>query len=334
MTNQLGLRAWLRGALQSVLLDSRSHIYKYENAGVSALSQAGMTPVSPDSWMGHLTLDRVRANVIHPDVHCAQTRVVALENTLNGSIFPLDHIKEISGWVRAQKMPSYNAGRDERIIMHCDGARLWNASAETGLELKEYGRHFDSVSLCLSKGIGAPMGSVLVGPRELIEQARHFRKLFGGGWRQSGLMAKCALYAIENVFLKKGESGLTPMQQSHKNAKYMAERLSRIPGVKIANKVETSMVFVDVRDALGDGRKLEVSTLCAHLDELDAKLNEIEESVRVSAYGYNFDKLGLGATDDDLYVMRLVLHYQIDQRGCDLLISRIQEAVTHLKQKR
>jgi threonine aldolase len=152
MTNQLALRCWLRGALESVVLDARAHIHKYENAGIAYHSQAGVTTVRPRAGSSHLTLDRIRANIIDDDVHCAKTRVVALENTLNGGIFDLEEIKRIADFTKQ---------RD--LILHCDGARLWNASAETEIPLKDWCAPFDTVSLCLSKGVGAPVGSILVG---------------------------------------------------------------------------------------------------------------------------------------------------------------------------
>eukprot|EP00158_Paraphelidium_tribonemae_P007010 Partr_v1_DN28070_c1_g3_i4_m56814 putative Aldolase len=238
MTNQLAIRCWLDGPLQSVVLDSRSHIYKYENAGIAYHSQAGCTPMAPLAGVGHLTADQIRARFVRGgDIHYASTRMICLENTLNGGLFPLDEISRIS-----------SMARQNGLIMHLDGARLWNASAETGVSIKTYSQHFESVSLCLSKGIGAPIGSVLAGPDSLIQRAMHFRKLFGGGWRQSGGLAEMAMSALDPTF-SPGDDGQVLLKQDHDNAKWLADTLTRkFPGLTVENRVETNMLFLNVSD--------------------------------------------------------------------------------------
>lgn len=155
----------------SILCDYRSHIYAYEAGGIAYHSQAQVVPIKPNNKI-HLTFGEISSNIISTDnVHYAPTRVISLENTLNGSIFPFSEIKNIS-----------ELARKKGIKIHLDGARIWNVSAETGIALSSYGEYFDSISLCFSKSLGAPIGSILVGNEEFIKKARHFRKLFGGGY--------------------------------------------------------------------------------------------------------------------------------------------------------
>lgn len=146
-TNQLAIRTHLTQPPHSILLDARAHIHLYEAGGVAFHSQANSLAIPPANGH-HLTLEDVEANIVRgDDIHGAPTRIVALENTLSGTIFPQDEIVRIS-----EKM------REEGVIMHCDGARMWEVVAKTGMELEELCRPFDTVSLCMSKGLGAPIG--------------------------------------------------------------------------------------------------------------------------------------------------------------------------------
>jgi threonine aldolase len=148
--------------------------------------------------------------------------VIALENTLNGTIFPQDEIIRISEWARGKG-----------IAMHCDGARIWHVAAVTGKPLTELLAPFDSVSVCFSKGLGAPVGSCLVGPSKYISKARWFRKLFGGGMRQTGILAASAAYALSNNFIK--------LATVHDLAQRLEKGLEDI-GVRILSRAETCMV--------------------------------------------------------------------------------------------
>lgn len=147
-TNQLAIRTHLKQPPHSIILDSRAHVLIYESGGVAFFSQANTHGVPPANGH-HLTLEEVRNNsILGEDIHSAPTKLIALENTLSGMVFPQDEIVRIGDWARQND-----------IIMHCDGARMWEAMAKTGLSLEELCRPFDSVSLCLSKGLGAPIGS-------------------------------------------------------------------------------------------------------------------------------------------------------------------------------
>ncbi|KAJ6519598.1 pyridoxal phosphate-dependent transferase [Mycena sanguinolenta] len=224
-SNQIALRTHLMQPPYSVLCDHRAHINKYEAGGAAFHSGAATTAVIPSNGH-HLTLTDVKQHIIlGSDTHLAPTEVVALENTLNGTIFPQDEIIAISDFVHSQG-----------VKMHLDGARIWHVAAETGTSIKELCDPFDSVSLCFSKGLGAPIGSCLVGPAAFIKKARWFRKLFGGGMRQTGILAASAAYALTYNF---------PLLPGvHALARKLEAGLEEI-GVEITSKAETCMVFYD-----------------------------------------------------------------------------------------
>ncbi|KAI0034914.1 pyridoxal phosphate-dependent transferase [Vararia minispora EC-137] len=225
MSNQIALRSHLTQPPYSVLCDYRAHINKYEAGGTAFHSGAHTVPIIPSNGH-HLTLKDVKEFVvIGDDVHLAPTRVIELENTLNGSIFPQDEIIRISEFAHGKE-----------INMHLDGARIWHVAAETGTSLEELCEPFDSVSLCFSKGLGAPIGSCLVGSHEFIKRAKWFRKLFGGGMRQTGAIAACAAYALTHNFSK--------LPAVHALAGKLEKGMREI-GVDILGPAETCMVFYD-----------------------------------------------------------------------------------------
>ncbi len=180
---------------------------------------------------GIITLDQVKSAVRHVDVHYPQTRLICLENTHNragGIILPLENIKDISEFAR-----------NNNLKLHLDGARLWNASVATGISLKEYCKYFDSVSLCFSKGLGAPVGSIIVGEKDFIERVHYYRKVYGGGMRQVGILAAACIYAVENHFQR--------LEEDHKRAKQFAKAISEIPSVKLdLETAQTNIVIFDV----------------------------------------------------------------------------------------
>ncbi|KFY70590.1 hypothetical protein V499_09056, partial [Pseudogymnoascus sp. VKM F-103] len=190
MGNQLALRALLTQPPHAVLCDDRAHILEWEAGGVASLSGALVQGVVAGNGR-FLTLEDVKRKVVlSDDVHACPTRVISLENTLGGSIMPLDETKRISEWARG-----------EGILMHLDGARLWEAVVAGAGGLEEYTRCFDTVSLCFSKGLGAPIGSILLGSKEVVKRARWVRKSIGGGLRQSGVVAAAARVGVEETFL-------------------------------------------------------------------------------------------------------------------------------------
>ena len=248
--NQVAIRSHLDCAPPySVLCDARSHIYGWEAGGAAWISGALARPVQPSNGK-YLTLDDVKLHtIVTDDVHAAPTKLICVENTLAGMLMPLDEIQKIREWARAQAIP-----------LHCDGARLWEAvaadvatrldatdwsddrlSRELTERLRSYAACFDSISFCFSKGLGAPIGSVLTGSRSLIKRARHIRKAMGAGMRQAGILAAPARVAVEETFLG------GRLAASHVRAKEVA-RIWEDAGGKLQDgkPVETNMVWCDL----------------------------------------------------------------------------------------
>ncbi|GAA5890016.1 hypothetical protein JCM6882_009200 [Rhodosporidiobolus microsporus] len=225
MTNQLAIRTHLTQPPHSIILDARSHVHLYEAGGVALHSQASSHAVPPRNGH-HLTLEEVLDNAVFgEDIHSAPTKLVSLENTLSGMVFPQEEIIRISDCMRSNG-----------IIMHCDGARMWEVAAKTGMSLEELCRPFDTVSLCLSKGLGAPVGSILVGPRKFIEKVKWFRKAFGGGIRQCGSLSVAANFCVDN--------NLGKLKGTHELASYLAQGLADL-GAQLLLPVETNMLWLD-----------------------------------------------------------------------------------------
>ncbi|KAI1503264.1 pyridoxal phosphate-dependent transferase [Biscogniauxia marginata] len=234
MGNQIALRSLLTQPPHSVLSDHRSHIIRYEAGGVASLSGAMVSAVVPANGK-YLTLEDVKTNVVLSDnVHACPTRVISLENTLNGLIMPLEEVKHISAFARAHD-----------IKMHCDGARLWECVASGAGSLQDFCEYFDTVSLCFSKGLGAPVGSIVVGSKGVIKHGRWIRKAIGGGLRQSGVVTAAARVAVDVTFGKGmlGEGGL--LEDSHATARRV-EKLWTDLGGKMALPVETNMCWLDL----------------------------------------------------------------------------------------
>ena len=217
MGNQVAIRSHLAQPPHSVLCDHRSHIICYEAGGVSAWTGATVSPVIPKNGV-HLTLEDIKKHAVLGDnIHYCPTKLISLENTLDGMIMPLAEAKRIVEWAHAND-----------IKVHLDGARLWEAVVSGAGSLPEYTSLFDSVSLCFSKGLGAPIGSIIVGSREFIKKARWFRKSIGGGARQTGVIAAAARVALNETFGTdpKGQTG--KLAATHKKAKRVADMLSLI----------------------------------------------------------------------------------------------------------
>ncbi|KAG0639970.1 pyridoxal phosphate-dependent transferase [Tuber brumale] len=216
MGNQLALRALLVQPPHSILLDSRSHVQLYEAGGVAGLSQAVTVPVAPSNRK-YLTLEDVHKHVIlTSNIHFAPTRVISLENTINGVVMPAEEVRRIGEWARG-----------EGIKVHLDGARLWNACSlsEPSAELLgEYAKHVDSVSVCFSKSLGAPVGSCIAGDERTIANARHMRKAIGGGIRQAGVLTAMARVGVEEVFFG------GKLCQANAFAKVLAEKWTALGG--------------------------------------------------------------------------------------------------------
>lgn len=224
MTNQVALRAHTEPG-DEVILESEAHIYYYEGGAPAALSGVMCRLIQGNK--GVFTATDLKQVLRPQNSHFPETKLVCLENTHNrggGQIFPLAEISAI-----AQVCQEHN------LKLHLDGARLWNACIATGISEAEYAKPFDTVSVCFSKGLGAPIGSALAGPEEFIQRARRFRKLFGGGMRQAGIIAAGALYALQHHRER--------LQEDHINAKILAEGLHLIKGIEVdPATVQTNIV--------------------------------------------------------------------------------------------
>lgn len=230
MGNQVALRAALTTPPYSVVLDERSHIARMEVGGPATLCGAQLREVRAANGH-HLTLEDVIARAtVRSSIYDCPTRVICLENTLGGVVFPLAEVARISHWAHAQDPP---------IHMHLDGARLWEAVAAGAGSLQDYCRLFDSVQLCLTKGLGAPVGSVVVGSAAFVHRARWMRKLVGGGIRAAGVLTGPARVAVEDVFLA------GRLQRAQQVAVRIAQRWVALGG-RLAWPTETNMVWLDL----------------------------------------------------------------------------------------
>lgn len=252
------------------IVGADAHTYKFEGGGAAVLGSIQPQPI-PHDVDGTLPLDKVAAAIKPIDPHFARTRLLALENTWHGRVLPLDYLRAAREFTR-----------ERGLALHLDGARLYNAAVAGSVPAREIAQHFDSVSVCLSKGLGAPVGSVLVSSAALVEKARRWRKVAGGGWRQAGLLAAACSHALDHHVAR--------LADDHARALRLANGLGEMDGVKLLGQ-HTNMVFIDVP--------------AARLRELDTHLRA--SSIRISI-GY-------------LPTLRLVTHLDIDDADVERVIK-------------
>lgn len=227
MANQIAYKVHTRPG-DEIIIHRDSHPIHYEGGGPALLSGASIFPL--DGYRGIFEADQVTAAIRPDDPHHPKTRLVSVENTHNlggGSIWPVDKLKKVS-----------KVARSHGLALHMDGARLLNASVASGVSASEYASYVDSVMICLSKGLGAPVGAVLAGTTEFIKEARRFKHVFGGAMRQAGIIAAGGVYALEH--------NIERLAEDHANAKLLADGLREIPGIKLVYEPETNIVFFDV----------------------------------------------------------------------------------------
>eukprot|EP01100_Stratorugosa_tubuloviscum_P001432 TRINITY_DN131_c2_g1_i1.p1 TRINITY_DN131_c2_g1~~TRINITY_DN131_c2_g1_i1.p1 ORF type:complete len:359 (-),score=158.70 TRINITY_DN131_c2_g1_i1:154-1230(-) len=289
MVNQLGIRVNITtDGLEQIICDQNSHIVSWEAAAIQYHSRASvkMIQAGPN---GHITAESIKKVIVndHHDFHLCYSKLIVLENTLHGTIFPIEEMARIR-----------ELALENNLKMHLDGARLWNACIATGLSLADYCKYFDTISLCLSKGLGAPIGSVLVGSKKDIKIARHYRKLFGGGWRQAGILAAACIYAINNHWKR--------ISEDHANAKFLGENLIK-RGFKIIKPIDTNMVWVDS------------SPVSLPIELIEKRALE-KYQIKLSDEGEPF-------------LARLVVHIQTTREACEQLIATIDELLEQTKTK-
>lgn len=276
MGNQICLNV-LTQPNDEVICEKDAHIFQYESGSPAALSGLQLSLVEGDK-KGIFTSSQIEP-LIRPTsaYYMARTKVIEIENTHNragGTINPIENIIEIS-----------QLARKNNLLLHLDGARIWNASVETGISVSEYAKHFDTVSCCLSKGLGAPIGSIIASNKELIEKAFRVRKAWGGGMRQIGILAAAGLFALKN--------NINRLKEDHEKAKLLAEGISKIDNINIVKElVETNIVMfspisISVEDfllkckekglLLGTG-KVGVIRAVTHMD---VSFEQINESIKI-----------------------------------------------------
>lgn len=228
--NQIALNIHLKPGGE-VICHADSHIYRYEGGGIAKNSGASVKLI--DGNYGRITAEQVKLAVNPDDIHLPETQLVSLEDTANkggGAIYDFDEIVKISDFCKSIQIP-----------LHLDGARLMNALVVNGVDPKEYASKFDTISLCLSKGLGAPIGSILLGTKETIKKAKRIRKVMGGGMRQAGYIAAAGLYALKN--------NVHRLVEDHKKAKNLGEALTTVSWVKNVYPIQTNIVIVELQDA-------------------------------------------------------------------------------------
>ncbi len=224
MTNQIAIKCFTQ-PMDEVICDETSHVYRYEGGGIAFNSASSVKLLHGNR--GRLSAELIEPHVNPADIHYPHTSLVVLENTSNrggGSCYTVEDIE-----------PIYHLCRLKNLQLHLDGARIFNALTETGDDPKDYGHLFDSISVCLSKGLGAPVGSVLLGSLPTIQKARRIRKVLGGGMRQAGYLAAAGIYALDHH--------ITRLKQDHNYAKVIGEILSGLPFVESLLPVETNIVI-------------------------------------------------------------------------------------------
>ncbi|MGZ8385147.1 MAG: low-specificity L-threonine aldolase [Nitrospira sp.] len=231
MANQLAIRSHTQPG-QEIIVESKSHVVRYEQGAAGALAGVQLHWVTGER--GIMTAEQVEAAIRPNDAHSIPTALICIENTHNaggGTIYPLSTIEKIRALAVRQGIP-----------MHLDGARLFNAVAATTLPPTVYAQHFETVSLCLSKGLGAPVGSLLISnDQRLMDRARRFRRMYGGAMRQAGILAAAGIYALERHVAR--------LKTDHEHAKKLARQLQHLSAIQIAPQhVETNIVIFDIVD--------------------------------------------------------------------------------------
>ena len=275
--NQLALLTHCRAG-EEAIVGEMSHIYLYEGAAPAALGGIQLRPVQEEA--GSLVLDAVRRAIRADDIHEPRTSVICVENTHNkagGRVVPLSRMQEL-----------YDLAHSRGIAVHMDGARLFNASVASGTPVSEYGRYTDSIQFCLSKGLSAPIGSILTGSKAFIAEARRWRKRLGGGLRQVGVIAAPGLYALRHMTER--------LAEDHARAQKLARLLNELPGLTVeVEAVETNIVMCDVSGT--------------QMGEEEFQRLLLENGIKASRFGEN--------------VLRFVTHRHITDEAVEQAAQRI-----------
>ena len=251
MTNQIAIKCFTQ-PMDEVICDETAHVYRYEGGGIAFNSSASVRLLYGDR--GRLTPELIEPHINPDNIHYPKSSLVVLENTVNrggGSCYTIEQIE-----------PIYHLCRLKNLKLHLDGARLFNALVKTGDDASDYGNMFDGISICLSKGLGAPVGSVLLASEQTIAKAKRVRKILGGGMRQAGFLAAAGIYALDN--------NVERLQQDHDHAAILGSALKDLPFVKTVMPVETNIVIFELDDR-------------HHADDFVSKLNH--HGIKCNTFG-------------------------------------------------
>lgn len=259
------------------IVGQQAHTYKYEGGGAAVLGSIQPQPIEIEAD-GTLELNRIKSVIKDDDFHHARTRLICLENTFSGKVLPLSYLEE------ANKLASEN-----NLGIHLDGARVFNAAVKLKIDVQKIAENFDSVSVCLSKNLGAPVGSVLCGSKELVSKARRWRKVLGGGMRQAGILAAAGIYALNH--------NIERLEEDHQNAELLATLLSEIDELNVfEGSGETNMVFFSMDDPQVDslaqylkshGILINSRNPVRLVTHLDVNRSDIEQTVeKIKAFFY------------------------------------------------
>ncbi|MCF8256151.1 MAG: aminotransferase class I/II-fold pyridoxal phosphate-dependent enzyme [Flavobacteriales bacterium] len=276
MANQTAIRTHTRPG-EELICDAGAHVHYYEGGGIAANSGVSVNLIQGER--GVFTAVDVEARVRPDNVHFPVSRIVCIENTCNrggGRVFPVENVKEI-----------YQTCKKHGLKLHLDGARLFNAMLAEGTTPRQQGELYDSISLCLSKGLGAPVGSLLLGDDAFIHQARRVRKMMGGGMRQAGFLAAAGLYALQNQVAR--------LEQDHLHAKLLADTLSSLPYIKDVLPQQTNIVSF-----------------------------RLSESVETDHFLGHLSKNGVLAMSLGPHMVRFVTHLGMDHTGVEYAIRTLR----------
>jgi threonine aldolase len=276
MTNQIAIKVHTQPG-DEVICDKLSHIYIYEGGGIASNALASVALLEGDR--GRFTSEQILENIRKEDVHFPRTSLVSIENTVNrggGACWDMNEIKKIAA-----------ACTEHTLQFHLDGARIFNALVANKETAKNMGAQFDSVSVCLSKGLGAPVGSVLLGTKDFIKKARRVRKVFGGGMRQAGYLAAAGIYALDN--------NINRINEDHSRAKQLGEAISKLSAIEKLHPVETNIVLFtmptpsDAQQFIGKLAENDIKAIAVgksdvrfvtHLDFTDDMLEKVIKTIK------------------------------------------------------
>jgi threonine aldolase len=279
MSNLTALLTWCDSRGSEVIVGDKSHIFLFEQSGASQFGGISYRTLENNDD-GTMDVETIKKSIRENDIHEPITKLICIENTptvCGGKILPLEFISKLR-----------KIANQHRIPIHMDGARIWNAISASGVELKEMVKNVDSISVCLSKGLGAPVGSLLIGTKEFIQKARRIRKALGGGMRQSGILAAAGLVALDDF-----TSGI--LIKDHEKTRKIVDGLRDLKNMVLHPNIQTNIIFIDVLR----GDATEISFHLKH------------ENILVSAWSSN--------------LLRIVIHRDISDENVDFIISKFME---------